>query len=285
MLTTAESKFNMTFPPGFNQQLRCIRLHLDPVQATHRPLLIYVLIYIITLLFNLIFLQSLWGFTLHTAQGNRLDRLFFPNRQPSKHITYWSRHRTAQTHQPVVFIHGVGAGLLGYAEFIHRLLLQFKDRPVFLIELPYVSMRLVDDVPSAIETVEGVREMLAGHRPAVFVSHSLGTAVTSWVARFAPHLMAGAVMIDPICFLLHYPHVAFNFIHRLPKALLEVIECRPGGGADELTRSVVHSLLWYLKGVIHQSLHLSPPPVVRDDSIWRSIEKHEHLFIRKRSNY
>lgn len=60
MLTTAESKFNMIFPPGFNQQLRCIRLHLDPVQATHRPLLIYVLIYIITLLFNLIFLQSLW---------------------------------------------------------------------------------------------------------------------------------------------------------------------------------------------------------------------------------
>lgn len=41
----------------------------------------------------------------------------------------------------------------------------------------------------------------------------------------APETVAGVVMIDPICFLLHYHNVAFNFVHRVPKTILEVILC------------------------------------------------------------
>lgn len=69
-----------------------------------------------------------------------------------------------------------------------------------------------------------IEAMLAHHGfgQAVFVAHSLGTAVASWVARSAPHRVGAMVLVDPICFLLNHHHVAFNILHRTPKRLSEV---------------------------------------------------------------
>lgn len=61
-----------------------------------------------------------------------------------------------------------------------------------------------------------------GYGKAVFVSHSLGTAVASWMMQQAPKRVAGVVMIDPIVFLLHFHSIAYNFVHRAPKQFMEV---------------------------------------------------------------
>lgn len=61
-----------------------------------------------------------------------------------------------------------------------------------------------------------------GYNHAIFVAHSFGTAVASWLATFAPKRIGGLVMVDPICFLLNYHHVAFNMLHRVPKQPMEV---------------------------------------------------------------
>ncbi|KAG0171536.1 hypothetical protein DFQ30_000842 [Apophysomyces sp. BC1015] len=96
---------------------------------------------------------------------------------------------------------------------------------MFCVELPYVSMHMVETVPTAEETVKSIVSMLRthGHQNAIIVSHSLGTAVTSWMMRMARECVAGVVLVDPICFLLHYHHVGFNFVHRVPKRALEHI--------------------------------------------------------------
>lgn len=250
MLSTAEDWFHVTFTKGLNPKLECIRLNLDPVQAVHRPLLMYLMLYLVTSVFNVIFLQTIWGFT-HAgvmASGvvwggalemfeNTLQSLkaaiVVPHQKaetssttatPSrdKLISYWYRSASTEKKSPLVFIHGIGAGVMCYAEFIHQL--SHSDRPIFLVELPYVAMRMVDKVPSAEETVLEISEMLHrfGYDNAIFVSHSLGTGVASWVMNMAPEIVAGMIMIDPICFLLHYHNVAFNFVHRIPKTLFEV---------------------------------------------------------------
>ena len=56
---------------------------------------------------------------------------------------------------------------------------QEEDREIFIVELPYVSMRIVEDVPTMLETTSELCDMLAvhGHASAVFLGHSLGTAV------------------------------------------------------------------------------------------------------------
>jgi pimeloyl-ACP methyl ester carboxylesterase len=246
MLSTAEDWFHITFTKGVNPNLECIRLNLDPVQAIHRPLLLYVALYLVTCAFNILFLRKIWGFQHVGAMapgvlwGGALE--MFENSLQSfkaafvlppkedittkktsktKLISYWYRSTTEQK-TPLVFIHGIGAGMMCYAEFIHRL--SHSDRPIFLVELPYVAMRMVDNVPSAAETVSEISEMLHrfGHDKAIFVSHSLGTGVASWVMNMAPEIVSGIVMIDPICFLLHYHNVAFNFVHRIPKTVFEV---------------------------------------------------------------
>ncbi|KAI8351205.1 Alpha/Beta hydrolase protein [Choanephora cucurbitarum] len=238
MIREAEDRFSYQFPDGLNPDVECIRLNLDPVNAVHRPLLAYVGIYLITQCFNLVGLQWCWGFTpshstTHSWGGpiQLLDHLYqslfnLASHQPKDKITYWYRAPTdGQRKTPIVFVHGIGIGVLSYAEWISLLLSRLSDRPIFLVELPYVAMRMVDTVPTATETTKEVRQMLNqyGYDKAVYVSHSLGTAVTSWIIKLAPDTVAGTVMIDPICFLLHYHHVAFNFVHRLPKQLIEYL--------------------------------------------------------------
>lgn len=250
MLSSAEEWFSIQFPSGLNSNLQCIRLNLDPVQAYHRPLLLYVGLYVITFLFNQLILQWIWGFhhggttpagivwggalcNIHDGfEYIKSNLVFSPDHQQQpqkkssfrpKKISYYYRNTEQQKEKiPLVFLHGIGAGLVCYAEFIHQL--TKLDQPIFLVELPYVAMHMVDEVPTAKETVSDIKNMLKrfGYDKAIYVSHSLGTGVSSWVMNMAPETVAGLVMIDPICFLLHYHNVAFNFVHRIPKTPFEV---------------------------------------------------------------
>ncbi|KAG1470691.1 hypothetical protein G6F56_002536 [Rhizopus delemar] len=251
MICAAEERFGVKFLKGYNADVCCIRLNLDPIQAIHRPLVVYCLVYFGTLIFNLVFLQWLWGFTLVVSDhgwGGPLALLdmALSSGTAKTQVAYWSRNTQSQK-TPLVFIHGVGAGLMGYVEFIHQLLMQSQDRAVFLIELPYVSMHLVEHVPSAEETVQDIKKMLHsfGYSQAVFVSHSMGTGVASWVSRFAPDLIAGSVMVDPICFLLHHHHVAFNFIHRIPKVFMEYILCYGVSRELHISHFISRHLQWF----------------------------------------
>merc|ERR1712217_664693 len=40
--------------------------------------------------------------------------------------------------------------------------------------------------------------------------------VTSWVVRSRPDIVSRLVLLDPVCFLLSQPDVAFNFLYRRP---------------------------------------------------------------------
>lgn len=245
MLNSAEDWFKVKFPKGQNKDLQCIRLNLDPVHACHRPLIVYIGLYVLTMLFNIIYLQWFLDFTaydttlfgvvwggllghLHYAVQYIKSSMFTSEEAPDKKqllpraISYFYRGSSSRNQTPLVFLHGIGAGVVCYAEVIHQLV--SLDRPIFLVELPYVSMRMVDYVPSATETVDEIQAMLTsfGYDKAVYISHSMGTGASSWIMNKAPQTVAGLVMIDPICFLLHYHNVAFNFVHRIPKTLIEV---------------------------------------------------------------
>lgn len=159
MINTIEKDFNITFPMGYNQDIQCIRPSFDPVQSLHRPLAFYLANYVMTCMFNRVMLEWFWQFKQGGTDlpGVMWGHLLSPFHQPPSksdqsntkfnHLVYWylvpSSHQT--THEvPIVFIHGIGAGLSVYAEFIHRLVR--LGRPIFCVELPYVSMRMVEHV-------------------------------------------------------------------------------------------------------------------------------------------
>ncbi|RIA98659.1 Alpha/Beta hydrolase protein [Glomus cerebriforme] len=240
IINVIENEKRVKFPEGYNPDVKCIRLTLDPVKAIPRPFIFYVMIfifnyinYIVLRIFgfehyglNESILHGYWSSTLEFDIQEETSKL-----APSR-ISYWyynpndstplkKNHQKKQKQQPIVFIHGVGGGLWFYIKFVRRL---YKlNRPLFLVELPYVSMRMVEDVPTMEETVREIEEMLIskGFSKATFVAHSLGTAVCAWVIKEARKRVGGCVLIDPICFLLHYPDVAYNFVYREPMAANE----------------------------------------------------------------
>ena len=143
----------------------------------------------------------------------------------------------ADPSRPVVFIHGVGLGLVPYLGLLAQVAAALPRRtPLALLEVPHVSLRLaprraspVDDVASAAVAMLD-RE---GWADAVFAAHSYGTFCVSRVCQRARHRVAAALLIDPVCFLTCYPHLLFNFVYKVPD-LLAVL--RGAAGALGLAR-------------------------------------------------
>ncbi|RIB07723.1 Alpha/Beta hydrolase protein, partial [Gigaspora rosea] len=201
IIESIEIHSKVKFRKGYNPDCECIKLTLDPVQAVPRPFVFYVIIILLRSGFNI--LLKLYGFEHFGAKESIMNG-------------YWSNQK-----KPIVFIHGVGGGLFSHFDFIRKL---WKlDRPLFLVELPYVSMQMVEDVPTMEETVREIEEMLISRNypKAIFVAQSLGTAVCAWMLKEARKRISGLVLIDPIIFLLHYANVAYNFKYRIPQAANE----------------------------------------------------------------
>ncbi|KAI8341011.1 Alpha/Beta hydrolase protein [Chlamydoabsidia padenii] len=255
MTNEVESTFQVKFPVGYNEHLHSKRINLDPVNAYHRPLVFYIGIQLMTLFYGTMVLQFGYGMKKYGPEAVHSNLLWNPvessSYPPKRHRQQQPQHQLNHYHQPtktnqdnddeeeerisywfrdgdrnktpILFIHGIGAGLMCYAPFIHQLVQ--LDAPIFCIELPFVSMRCVEDVPTMEEIGLDIQEMLRRHdcRHAVFVGHSLGTAVASWTLQHLPKTVAGVVLLDPICFMLHYKDLCTNFVYRTPQTASESI--------------------------------------------------------------
>ena len=200
--------------PGFNPNTRCMRLIIDPFHYQHRPLALYGFVYAV---------HGLYGLYLTKGCGYRF--------YSSPSLKYFHRppaDPTAPIKSTLVFVHGISNGISSYARFVHRLN-HSGNRHVFLMVLPFISMNLVEHVPTAKDTVEALKTAFIRHtspdptasppaRPpkVIFIGHSYGSLLASWFVKSYPHMLLSVVLIDPICFLLFTPHLCFNFLYRPP---------------------------------------------------------------------
>jgi len=124
---------------------------------------------------------------------------------------------------PVVLIHGLGVGITPYLRFIRML---GRSRECFVIELPEISQACCELVLPPKEMADSLFEMLKahGHDKAIFLAHSYGTFVMSWVLQFRREIVAKTVLLDPVALLLAQPDVAYNFLYRHPdNPMLKVV--------------------------------------------------------------
>jgi len=127
-----------------------MRLTLDPVRSSYRPLLFYAVTHLSVKCVTSLAMQYL-GFDKHRSGS----------------LQYWHRQaspgegegRTQQA--PVVFCHGLGVGVLPYIDFLRKLLVAGVTQEVFCVELPHISMRIQPTVPSSSELVSNIGDMLA----------------------------------------------------------------------------------------------------------------------------
>jgi pimeloyl-ACP methyl ester carboxylesterase len=121
---------------------------------------------------------------------------------------------------PIVFVHGIGIGLISYLPLIDQLLA--SRRPILLPEIPYVSgFRPWQSSSSVLQpaVVCGtMTAMLATHgwMEATWIGHSYGSTWLSCMCKYSPHAVAGLVFLDPICFCLHLPRLTKSFVYCRP---------------------------------------------------------------------
>jgi len=226
-----EQLLDRRLEPGRNPNVKPIKLTLDPVPMLHRPLTWYC---IVALVDNVNFLY-LW---FHGFQFHRLPLLGFFNNfplrtlslatrhvSPSGHFSYWYRPHTSRTRLPLLFIHGIGIGMIPYRSFLSSVNSQSSgedgDIGVLAIELLPICNRMTSPLPSTQTIIREILIILAQHSITKFVlaAHSYGSVLAAHLHHHpaTSRLISATMLVDPVCFLLHHPHIAYNFCRRQPR--------------------------------------------------------------------
>lgn len=194
-------------------------------------------------------------------------------------------HQHASASKPVVFVHGVGLGPLPYLGFIEQLL--EGGGPLLVVELPFVAQRLsaLGDrtAPHQESTVQAIETAMGRHdlTSATFVGHSLGTVYLSWVAQLKPHLLASAVFIDPIVFLLHQPKVAHSFLYSEPHDTLSAVEHYFIKSEHSIVHFFHHHFFWHKNVLWANDLKRVPTEVVLSSEDAIVPVEHVSRYLRK----
>ena len=188
--------------------LGCMRFNLEPLRYRHKPLVFYGVTHGA---FHLVrhTLKKEYGFD------------YTPAADGSKDIAYWYRAPSCpieEANPPLVFVHGVG-GLSFYYPLISKLTEEIEKKedntPIILLDLPQVSLRINDDIPSIASSVDSVCEILdktvGSDKKATMVGHSFGSLILSWMVQSRPDRVSNCIFLDPIVFQLHQKDILFNF--------------------------------------------------------------------------
>ncbi|KAJ3071687.1 hypothetical protein HDU98_004946 [Podochytrium sp. JEL0797] len=258
--------------PGRNMDISPVILNYNPIIARPKPLILYVFIWGFEA-FGLL-IMSLLGFKRVTPA----DRPYHHDSDAT--LNYWVYLPTTSSSDPqqesdklpLVFLHGIGCGLFPYVHFLSGVMRHNPTRPLFVLEFPHVSMRLVDHVPSTQQTISEIETMLDihGFAKAHFVGHSLGTTVAGSLINYSKYT-ASIVLLDPVVFMPLLPSLAFNFVYR-----------HPGRNTDTI-KANEYLLYWLCSRELYTSSALCRHFRWHHILVWpESMPKHSHVVVGKR---
>ena len=177
---------------------------LDDLRVNHRPLVAYVVTSAMACS-GLLWTRYL-GFHRRFRRGvDRGISVDIQHRRGVWHAAAKGGSRRAGG-MPIVFVHGIGVGFVHYAKLLQSLP---RDRDVYLVEWPHVTMSIVGGAaaPASVDdTTATIKQVLHGDghagTGACFVGHSLGTTCVAWLLHDprTRHLVASTVLLgEPAC--------------------------------------------------------------------------------------
>lgn len=223
-----------------------MRPALEPVQWLHRPLAYYMLTHV---LYGELFTRLDYGragfvrrshgsltyyvrdernraVMTRTPVGRRASQAATPMSQLRRQLPEWMESRPPA----IVFIHGVGVGPGPYRALLEQIAAadgaaSRAEAPVCMaLQVEQFCQRIVPSRPASPPEFAAAFEALLdahGLERAVVVGHSLGTAYTNYLLRYAPARVAATALIDPICCMLHHARITNAFVYE-PVASLRV---------------------------------------------------------------
>ena len=206
VISYLKERHGVEFSAGHNEEVRCVKLSLEPVEYLPRPLLCYVGVFFLEKLMQYTF--CMMGFSMKTTKTG---------------LSYWFRPSSTaspSSSDPLLFFHGIApGGPLFYAPMLFSSggILADSDRACYLFSNPAVTMCCHLIPPTEEETIAGVLEAVYHHTPdrkLVIAGHSLGSCSVTWLARAIPHLVSTVLLVDPVTLFLSHPAVAVNFVYK-----------------------------------------------------------------------
>eukprot|EP00960_Hanusia_phi_P076623 768588-Hanusia_phi.AAC.5 len=280
ILLKIQGQLDYEFPtrsPG-QEPLPCMRFTIEPLLYKHKPIVFYLVC------------QWLLG----AAAGFQLRKEGF-----SKHvdgeISYWIRFpetEESRRKKPIVFVHGVGVGLVTYMSFLRELMV--NDCPMILIEQPHISCTISPVVPSIDDHLYGIERIFQrwNLEDAFWVGHSYGSVLLSWMVQHLPERVAGVGLIDPVVMMLNLKDVLYNFLYKktqdndkrkLGNKLGDLI-----GSELYLNNALRRNFWWYRNILWAQDLQKQNIPslvclsehdeIVPSHAVHRHIEQHASSF-------
>jgi hypothetical protein len=124
----------------------------------------------------------------------------------------------------MVFLHGLGCGLVPYYMFIARLSQRYSGE-LFVPEYPFLAMCPWETVPSAREVVAQMQDLLNANRltSAHFVAHSFGCAILSWIMKMSPSSVLYTTFMEPACILVLKSDFISQILWEPPKTSMDII--------------------------------------------------------------
>ncbi|KAF2485098.1 hypothetical protein BDY17DRAFT_292925 [Neohortaea acidophila] len=233
-----EEMLRTPFKPG-RGSAKSLRLTLDPIEMECRTLAWYGLIMLADTVTHFVMKKN--GFQYFKTRAS--STAVYPLRpaamvehanSPAKGMSYWVRPHTSKIQLPILYVHGIGIGLISSTRLLHELDQALNahgneksdgEVGILAIEILQVSSRLTTPMLRREEFLQQLTQILDvnGYKRFVLASHSYGSVPSTHILtndKLAKRV-ASTLFIDPVTVLLHMPDVAYNFTVRQPKTTAE----------------------------------------------------------------
>ncbi|KAJ7094688.1 hypothetical protein B0H15DRAFT_830514 [Mycena belliarum] len=226
-LQLLEMRLGTRVAPGSNPDISPMRMTIDPVIVTARPLIYYAFVSGINR-----YLRGWYRTNWNLRHGNFNDL---------EYLVY-----TPETWDPIagpspiVFLHGLGLGLFQYSPIIRDLHHQFPDRPLLIPLQPHISQDifhpkfldplfrqdLADRLAGLLRQLGWVSQDgddLRGSRGVTMLSHSNGSYLHAWCLKRSPELVSRSCFVDPVTFCSWEGDSCYNFLYRRPSSGMDLL--------------------------------------------------------------
>lgn len=209
--------WDVSFPEGFNPAVAPMTHLWEPLRVGFKPLVVHLASEACGTLTRL--LLHLQGYTRLKHDGFAFWIRYPRTRGTTGKHAKGGDDEPANAH-PLVFLHGVGWGLMPYLHFVDLLSKAAPHAPVIVVEVPHLALRVsgqprsVDDVAHATAAVLELHGFSAG---ACLVGHSYGTFAVSRICQLYPQAVHSMALLDPVCLMTCAPGLLTNFVYKLPE--------------------------------------------------------------------
>ncbi|KAF9446937.1 hypothetical protein P691DRAFT_761187 [Macrolepiota fuliginosa MF-IS2] len=235
-LDMLQKRTGTIFPEGSDPNVVPLRLTIDRTFINWRPITFYAIIGFINRWLRRSYVNH---FGVKFEQHENLEYLLrIPKDWDSTHGP-----------RPLVFLHGLGLGLLQYHILISKLFRVFTDRPILIPLQPQISQdffhprflipvtrhQMADNLAQVLDKLgwarlgveseqdletdsdeekDSVEEVLLQRQGVTMLSHSNGTYVHAWMLKAHPKMLTRSCFVDPVTFCQWQGDVCYKFMYR-----------------------------------------------------------------------